>query len=114
MSKKTPEEIAALKAKYGDNTAEKDAKRAEKKARFGEQNADQNMPVCEMRVPAAWLDEPSNAGIGGQEIDLELPRWQSHLDRLEWGWRNDPAYTQLGYEPDRIYLGPCKRRIIRT
>lgn len=114
MSKKTPEEIAALKAKYGDQSAEKEAAKAAKKAKFAEQNADRNMPVCEIRVPKRWVDELSNGSIAWKEIDLDLSQWLDYLDRLEWHWRTNFAYTQRGYEPDKIYLGPCKRKIVRT
>lgn len=49
MPKKTPEEIAALKAKYAAENAEKQKAKETKKAQYAEVNADQNTPVCEIR-----------------------------------------------------------------
>jgi len=114
MPNKTPEEIAALKAKFGDKSAEKEAAKAAKKAKYGGSNSEKNMPVCEIRVPWNWADEPSNKTLAGREIDPELPCWQDYLDRMEQLWRQEPAYTQHGFDASKIYTGPCKRRIIRT
>lgn len=105
---KTPEEIAALKAKYGDNSNKKAAKKA-KKAQY--ENV--NIPAVEMFIPWIWNDEPSNGPIRGKEIDLELPRNQEWLDALEWGWRCSQAMRAETY-PHNIYMGPVKRKIIRT
>lgn len=105
---KTPEEIAALKAKYGDNSDKKAAKKA-KKAQYN----NTNHPVVEIFIPWVWNDEPSNKSIRGKEIDLELPHNKDWLDRLEWGWRCSQA-MRAGTYPNDIYMGPVKRKIIRT
>jgi hypothetical protein len=114
VSKKTPEEIANLKAKYAADNAEKEAKKAAKKDQFGKKNAEQNLPVCEISIPWCWPNEPANGPIAGKEIDLDTPFGRDWLDSLEYHWRCQPAFTQAGYDPSKIYRGPCKRRIIRT
>lgn len=103
-----------MKAKYAAINAAKAEAKAAKTAKYAEANADRNMPVCEIRIPLCWADEPSNGPIAGKEIDLSLPENQAWLDRMEDLWRGDPAFTQNGYDPSKIYRGPCRRRIIRT
>lgn len=95
MAKKTPEEIAALKTKYGDKTAEKEAQRAAKKAKFGDKNADQNMPAVEMRIPF--------------DIDLEKSPWDSYCDALEHNYRAC-TFLSSGKWPEY----PVKHKVIRT
>lgn len=95
----SPEEQARLKA-------EKEAKKAAKKAKFGEVNADQNLPVCEMRIPWKWES--------GKDIDLDTPKGYDWVESLEYQWRVDFAITQSGYDPSKIYRGPCKRKLVRT
>lgn len=88
---KTPEEIAALRAKYATDNAEKAAAKAAKKAKFAEANAEKNMPAVEMRIPA--------------ELDLDEPPWDNYTDALEWNYRTSG---------DEFYEGPLRRKIIRT
>ena len=102
-----PEEQARLKT-------EKEAKKAVKKAKFGVQNAEQNMPVCEIRVPWRWYDEPLNGRLAGKEIDIETPMWQQYIESAEYHYRMDCCYTKYGYFSELMYTGPLKRRIIRT
>lgn len=101
MSKKTPEEIASLKAKYGDKTAEKEAKRAAKKEKFGSQNADQNMPAIEMRIPYERTE--------GGDLDIEKPPWDSYCDALEHQWRFG-IFLETGNYP----AYPVRRKVVRT
>lgn len=64
----------AFLKKYGDTSkqkkAEKELKKAEKKAKYG----NENLPVIEMRIPL--------------EIDLEKPPWDSYIKALEENWRH--------------------------
>lgn len=114
VNKKTPEEITALKEKYAVENAAKAQAKADKKAKFAEYNADKNMPVCEIRIPWCWVDEPSNGPIAGKHINLDTLKGQAHIEALEYQWRIDFAITQAGYAPSKIYRGPCKRKIVRT
>lgn len=96
----TPEQQAAMKAA-------KEAKKAAKKAKYGAVNEDKNIPVCEMLIPWAWVDEASNGSIAGKEIDLEKhPDW---LDSLEEAFRNNPVH-----HGGQRYEGPLRRKIVRT
>ena len=89
-SKKTPEEIEALKAKYGDNSEKKAAKKALKS-----QYENKNLKVVEIRVPI--------------EIDLEKPPWDSHVAALEYGWRVGQFLREGIYPTEEV-----KRKVIRT
>lgn len=81
MTRKTPEEIEALRAQSQALKAEKDKKRAEKKAKFGDKNADQNRPTLHVNVP--WVTTE------GREIDLGKPPWDSYVESLRYLWTLD-------------------------
>jgi hypothetical protein len=95
MAKKTPEEIAALKAQYGDKSAEKAAAKAAKQAKFAATNAQQNMPTVEMRIPF--------------DIDLEKPPWHDYCDALEYQYRVS-VWLSSGKWPEY----QVKHKVIRT
>lgn len=115
MVKKTPEEIAALKAKYGDKSAEKEAAKAAKKAKYGEQNADKNMKTYEIHIPMYWADEPSNRSIAGKYIDLEDEYHKDWVERLVRIQMVADAMSQYGdLWVDNVYKGPYKVKLIRT
>lgn len=78
---KTPEEIEELRARSQAVKTEKERKRAEKKAKYGSQNAEKNLPVVEVRVP--WITSE------GREIDLEKPPWDSYVEAFEDLWKGD-------------------------
>lgn len=92
---KTEEEKAALKAKYAAENAAKQAIREQKKAKFSETNAKENMPTVVMRVPIY--------------IDLEKPPWTDYLDAKEHNYRFD-VWLNSGKWPDY----EVRRKIIRT
>lgn len=108
QTKLTPME---LEEKYRAINEAKYLKREEKKAKYKDVN--ENLPVVEIRIPNYWLDEPSNGPIRNKYIDLELPKYKDWLDRLEWLWRVSKAMHANKY-PSDIYMGPVKRKIIRT
>lgn len=87
--KKTPEEIDALRAKYAAQNADKDQKRAEKKAKFSEANADKNMPVVECLIPwtMSWLAD--DGSVRTKDIDATKPPWDDWAERAERGYRVD-------------------------
>jgi len=94
------EEVARLKA-------EREAKRAAKKNKYG----NQNIPTVEVRIPWEWADESSNDPIAGKEIeDRIVDDW---IKALEWNWRVADAIRRDAY-PHDIYRGPVKIKIIRT
>lgn len=101
MAKKTPEEIEALKAKYGDKSAEKAAAKAAKKARFGAANADQNMPAVEMRIP---FDRSE-----GGELDLSKPPWDSYCEALEYNYRTSVFFASGKWPEYQV-----RHKVIRT
>lgn len=129
MTKKTPEEIEALKAQSQALKAEKERKKAEKKAKFGDANAEKNMPVCLIPIPWEWdmgsdaRDKPPNAdwtkrdGRWWKHVsneDLDKPKWRDYIDGIEQLWRNDPCYGDHGVDYSLKYTGPCKRKVVRT
>lgn len=116
MSTKTPEEIAALKAKYSDKSAEKEAAKAAKKAKYAEINAEKNMKTYEVRIPMYWGDEPSNGPIRNKYIDLEEEHYKSWVDNLVRIEIISEAMRKYGtawiYYIDN--MGPYKVKVVRT
>jgi hypothetical protein len=100
MGRPSPEEQARM-------TAEKEAKKAAKKAKFGAANEERNLPVVEVRLP--WTNSET-----GKDIDIEKAPWDSLVDRAEEHYRLDPCFTRFGNDYSQKYMGPVKRRIIRT
>lgn len=100
---KTPEEIAALKAKYAAENEAKQKAKEEKKQKFAKENSQRNMPSVEMLIPWETPDEPK------KEIDLEKHPWKSLPDALEHGYRVS-VWLNSGTWPEY----QVKRKIIRT
>lgn len=115
MAKKTPEEIAALKAQYGDKSAEKAAKKAAKQALYGDANADKNMKTYEVRIPMYWSDEPSNGPIRNKYIDLDEERYKTWVDDLVRCQMISEAMNEFGTAwRFGLYDKPYKVKLIRT
>lgn len=93
----SPEEQARLKA-------EKDAKKAAKKAKFGAINEEKNLPVVEVRLP--WVSE-------GRSIDIDRPPWDSYVDACVEAYRMEGCYGAVT-DYSKKYTGPVKVKLIRT
>jgi hypothetical protein len=117
LSRPSPEEQARLKA-------EKLAKKAAKKAKFGTINEEKNTPVCEIRIPWEWdmgpIEDGKNTGARKwkhvSNEDLQLPKWQNYMDTIEYHFRIEPCFVNRwpGTDWTLKYTGPLKRKIIRT
>jgi len=95
MVRPSPEEQQRLQA-------EKARKKAEKKAKYD----NQNIPTVEIRIPWLWCNEPANKSIAGKAISDEMVA--SLADAQEQGWRTSQWLRGKPHD------GPVKRRIIRT
>lgn len=109
MAKKSPEEIAALRAQYADKTAEKEAKRAAKKAKFGDQNAEQNMPTVEHVIPWTTSWRNPDGTFCTKEIDVEKPPWNDWSECAERLYRQ-AIFVRTGKWPEY----PIKVKLVRT
>jgi hypothetical protein len=109
VTRPSPEEQARLKA-------EKEAKRAAKKAKFGAINEDRNTPTIEVMLP---LNRFYRDGADKQFYEIELEytdeQIQERCDHAEQAFRLAPCYVDYwpGTDYTKKYLGPVKLKIVR-
>lgn len=113
MGKKTPEEIAALKAKYGSDNDAKARAKAAKKEKFGDKNAEQNMAVVDVGIPWTlfWRDG-ADGKFYKKDVDADKEPWKSSVESAEYSWRCEPVFGDL-IDWSKKRTEPCRVRITR-
>ena len=89
-------------------TAEKEAKKAAKKAKYGNDNSNQSMQVVSVVIPYALFWSESGK-FYRKDIDIDKQPWASMSESAERNYRFD-AWLKTGIHPDH----PVKVKISRV
>lgn len=103
----SPEEQARLKA-------EKEAKKAAKKAKFGDINEDRATPTVIVRIPLNRFYRSENE-FYELETNYTDEQIQDQCDRAEYAFRIAPCFVNYwpGTDWSKKYMGPVKIKIVR-